>query len=168
MLNKRQMSFIAITVCFVLPFIMAIIAQQMGWFSSAKTNKGTLLQPVLELERSSWPESLTKTWTLIYVSDRNCHDCESAAYLMQQVKTALGRNSYRVQLVSNHKMEQDSQVVDVQTHGRKLVEGYLYISDPLGFVMLKYPIEDQREGLIDTAKDVLSDLTRLLKLSKVG
>ncbi|WP_017443742.1 hypothetical protein [Gayadomonas joobiniege] len=168
MLAKQKMSMIALVACFLVPFIMAIIAKQAGWFNSAKTNQGTLLQPVLELDRSQWPAPLKQSWLLIYASDKHCSHCQQAAYLMQQVKVALGREQARLTLLTNQNIPTQTEVVELKTFGRKLMQDYLYISDPLGFVMLKYPVPSDQKEVISTAKQVLSDLRRLLKLSKVG
>ncbi len=44
----------------------------------------------------------------------------------------------------------------------------IYIADPLGNVMLRYEILDVGNKGILKARDVLKDLTKMLKLSKVG
>ena len=46
--------------------------------------------------------------------------------------------------------------------------GRIYIMDPLGFIMLSYPaIADETESILK-GKDLVKDLKRLLKVSKIG
>jgi hypothetical protein len=44
----------------------------------------------------------------------------------------------------------------------------IYIADPLGNVMMAYPLVTGQAEILAQGKDVLRDLKRLLKLSRIG
>lgn len=46
--------------------------------------------------------------------------------------------------------------------------GELYIMDPMGWIMLAYPPEANEKRSVEKAEDVLSDLRKLLKASRIG
>ncbi|HAS21843.1 MAG TPA: hypothetical protein DCR51_01545, partial [Idiomarina loihiensis] len=49
-----------------------------------------------------------------------------------------------------------------------LPENTLFIIDPMHNVMLYYPTHEDKEQMITEGKNVLADLRKLLKLSRIG
>jgi len=124
--------------------------------------------------------------------------CENSLYLMRQTALALGPEKHRIkQLVLHWSKNQpkwqelattqfpnflsyfgeQKQVDDSFMRGIDPVvdntnqasnAGRIYIMDPWGFIMLSYPAEaDEKESILK-GKDLLLDLKRLLKVSKIG
>ena len=134
-------------------------------------------------------------WTLIMVGDGSCGErCENALYLTRQVHIALGKDASRVQryyaeLASSmdEKLaaslaEQHPRLVTVHLDRARFVEyinamanaqdlgfnaqtlvddSYVFVADPLGNIMLYFTSGN-------TGKEILKDLKKLLKNSKVG
>lgn len=130
------------------------------------------------------PGILRKHWTLLYVDDGDCAEtCQEALYRSRQVRTALGKESDRVRrlylsspgagaeldLTETHP---DLVVADATSAGaREIIAAFpvdqppdadnVYLVDPLGNLMMRFPLEDDARGM-------LLDLKKLLKLSRIG
>lgn len=130
------------------------------------------------------PGLLRKHWTLLYVDNGGCTEaCQEALYRSRQVRTALGKESDRVRrlyLSSPGVSERlglgdthpDLVVADATSPGaREIVAAFpadqlpepdnVYLVDPLGNLMMRFPLEDDARGM-------LLDLKKLLKLSRIG
>jgi len=129
---------------------------------------------------------LDDRWTLIYADDRDCDEaCREQLHYSRQVRIALGADRDRVQRLylltarppeglPDERLEgHDDLVVAVQEDGT-LIDNLrdaggpppergrqLYLVDPLGNLMLRFPYGRDPDGLLD-------DLERLLRLSRVG
>ncbi|MER2493856.1 hypothetical protein [Catenovulum sediminis] len=166
--TPQKTSFYFLLLSFLIPVLLAWVALKYSWFTPAVTNKGELLSPPLQLSTTQLPSELKNTWVLLYIADDNCQQCEQAQYLMQQIDVALGKETARVQLASNHMSLQQHMAVIQDPKLQQAASGHLYLADPLGVIMLKYPLAEGSDKQIRTAKDVLSDLRKLLKLSRIG
>ena len=126
------------------------------------------------------PDVLRHVWTLLYIDQGDCAElCQEALYRSRQVRTALGKESERIQRVflrgSNVDLADDHPdliVADARSAGaRDLIAtfpasaqpdtGNIYLIDPLGNLMMRFPLEDNPRGM-------LLDLKKLLKLSRIG
>ena len=92
---------------------------------------------------------------------------------MQQSHIALGKYQERVVPViwtSEETNDVDQSIVVMQMNGAlssRVKAGQMLIVDPLGQLVLSYTPE-ANEDLVRLSKDVLADLRKLLKLSRVG
>lgn len=126
-------------------------------------------------------------WTLVYIGPANCDKaCQENLYVMRQVRLALNEKMERVQrlwiisdaqvaprlpvLLSDHpglavvrpQAAARAAVLDAfKVSGPDPVENRIYIVDPMGNLMMRYPAR------VD-AKGVLKDVQRLLLTSWVG
>lgn len=128
------------------------------------------------------------SWWIWYVSPDKClQECHDNLYNIRQLVTALGKESERVKSVfvslpdcqiqacekyvlehypNMRQAQMDSKVFKTFFEGvsdpieRERI-GEIYISDPKGFVILKYSGEINH-------KYILKDLKRLLKVSQIG
>ena len=125
-------------------------------------------------------------WSLILVGTGACNDqCRKALYVMRQVRLALNQDSARVRRVFLYHGECCEQpyfsreqsgliVLDIDSvDGAPIRETFaavnsppaqsarIWLSDPLGNLMMSYPADAEPKGL-------LRDLQRLLKLSHIG
>lgn len=164
---------------------------------AATTNKGEWVKPVMAFEQfnpvyADQKPLLMKpgeTWKLIYPGkvsqcqeEQSDSSCLINLFLIGQTHLALGKESYRVERIifngsATYEQQQlttlqnrfvDLQVVNGDTDTTAaLSESYIYIADPLGNIMLRYPVADTKESVFLKGKDILSDLKKLLKLSRL-
>lgn len=169
------------------------------WQPESRTNQGHLISPARPLETLSLhaldgqrlDEALFRQkWTLLLVGPSACDEaCVKVLYDTRQVRTALGKNTLRVQRVyvaTDRGRVEDLQALFAREHpDLKLVvaegaEVYgidrqfsvdnrsplnnandIYLLDPLGNWLMYYTPEDP-------AMDLLKDLKKLLWLSSIG
>jgi len=178
-LNRSRRAMITVFTAFLLPVLAAWLILSQNWYETG-TNKGTLLQPPITL--SSQTELLPDGWQLGYIAPETCDlTCENTLYVMNQVDVALGKNMDRLTPVVlhqnknsetnfNHSAPHITQMVAPQLIDElsQLPPNTLFIIDPLHNVMLYYPTHEDKTAMITEGKNVLSDLRKLLKLSRIG
>ena len=134
------------------------------WQKQGSTEHGQLLVPSLSItdlelrDQQGQPLNTTafeKRWWLMYVAPQNCDaTCKHTQFLMQQIKIGLGPDQNRLHLW--------------QGQGTATAEGHLYIMDPMGQIMLRYPTyADPKESILK-GRGVLKDLQKLFKVSHIG
>ena len=180
--NKR--TFILLVLVFVVPVILAKLALEGNWFNKAATNKGELLVTPLDFSLL-YPER-EKKWYLAYISNQPCQNqCENALYSLSQIWTALGREQDRVEtaiLLTDEAQRNRARQLEgspklkfipvsaeqvTSTFGQEEVEG-IYIVDALGNVILTYPLHGDKQQAVMGSRDILADMRKLLKLSRIG
>jgi hypothetical protein len=182
--TKNKRSLLLLIAVFVLPVIFAYMALQFDWFNKASTNRGELLQPVIEAA-SLINESDVK-WHLLYIIPVDCDvACENALYAVKQIFAATGKHSDRVNALFIYDEKSSvNAVAKVKAFGganvlQKSQENVnevfkntninaIFISDTLHNVVLRYPVTDDKQQAIMDSRDILSDLKKLLKLSRIG
>ncbi|EWH08697.1 hypothetical protein DS2_16134 [Catenovulum agarivorans DS-2] len=171
-------------VVFIAPACLAWLALQNNWFNIAVTNQGKLLQPAVQIDIEKFPQHMQRKWVVAYFADAECSECQSAAYLISQVKIALGREQSRSEIAfisqsptPNHAIQ--SAYSDISwislSQLPQLTKQSFYVIDPLGQVILQYNMNISHpagEALAEQdkklGKAILADLRKLLKLSKIG
>jgi len=152
------------------------------------TQKGELISPVIPLGepevfnlKSKTIESINGKWTLLFFVENECNQlCENKLYQLRQIRLALGKDRDKVDrlLVSKNK-QQWSQYTN-SFNGQKYIDPTsrdynrlikkfndyagldlkaTYLIDPYGFLMMKYPQDDNPMGTI-------KDIERLIKNQK--
>jgi hypothetical protein len=127
---------------------------------------------------------LQDRWTLAYIGAACEKRCRQSLYYMRQVRLALGKDMGRVQtlfmqtqaadaalqkwLHQEHALMTtglvDDQTLDFFTQvfpGETILGEWIYLIDPLGNLLMRYPSEVDPKG-------ILEDLEHLLKYSKIG
>ncbi|MGM0481936.1 MAG: hypothetical protein ACQEQZ_08395 [Pseudomonadota bacterium] len=177
-LNRSRRTLLIVLVAFLLPVIVAWIILDQHWYQ-AGTNKGTLLANPISLPET---DALPEGWKLAYIAPQQCDSsCQSALYVMNQIDVALGKDTDRVTPVVLAASSPDATKAHTKNftinHTRapqlvaeldELPTDSLFIVDPLNNVMLYYPTHANREEMILEGKNVLADLRKLLKLSRIG
>lgn len=132
------------------------------------------------------PKVFDDKWSLIFIGDGSCDDdCRRALYVTRQVRLSLNQNMDRVQRVFLYRgdcceepffaAEQRGLIaLDLDSApGAELVASFesmrapgnarprIWLADPLGNVLLSYPVDAEPKGMIE-------DLKKLLKLSHIG
>ena len=143
----------------------------------------SLIDP-LNTERN---DTLHGKWSMIYVAESCEEICMENVYRMRQIHMGIGKHSLRVQkvlfLTNQHSSELSelfinyagqqvisSDSVDLDAlldkfRSEKVIHptkaGHIYISDPLGNLMMSYPSDINPKG-------ILKDLKKLLRASRIG
>jgi hypothetical protein len=159
------------------------------WRPGGTGNNGTLVEPPRPTPQVSLPGAdglpagdgfLRDRWSLVYVARSPCEEaCREALYNGRQMRLALGRLMDRVNRVYLYTGEApaaeflaaehpDLQVVRAfGPEGEALLaafpgqeEGY-WLVDPLGNVMMRYPVDQEPKGMME-------DIKKLLRLSRIG
>lgn len=178
-LNRSRRSMIIVFVAFIVPLLAAWLILSQNWYE-AGTNKGILLQPTIALEQQT--EKLPEGWQLGYIAPQNCETtCENTLYVMNQVDVAIGKDTDRLtpvvlhqskslQANFNHSAPHITQLVTPELISQlsELPENTVFIIDPMHNVMLYYPTHKDKENMIAEGKNILADLRKLLKLSRIG
>ncbi|HUO83098.1 MAG TPA: cytochrome oxidase assembly protein [Gammaproteobacteria bacterium] len=187
---RRRLIPLVLFLLFLGPLVLAAILYLGGpEFRPRETvNHGELIQPPVLLPALEHADGtlLRDVWTLVYLDDGSCGAaCRAALQDTRQVRLALGREGDRVRrllfesgqdalpddLADQHP---DLVVVRVGPGEADLLEafpapgeasgqaaGRIYLVDPLGNLMMRYPPDTDPGGLLE-------DLERLLRLSRIG
>lgn len=159
------------------------------WRPFGTVNHGNLVRPVRPTTAASLqhldgtamdPDYLSGRWTLVHLPDGVCaRRCIEALARGHQVRQALGDDMRRVQLLLVLAGPMDAQSagippeVTLAVASREWLASFsfvdatpgqgpgIYLVDPQGYLMMRYPQGVDRRGL-------LADLERLLKISKIG
>jgi hypothetical protein len=170
---------------FILPVLLAKLALDNGWFNQAATNKGELLAPAIDMSGLRTSDQEPK-WKLLYVLPETCAlECKNALYSIAQVHSALGKKSDRAEVVVIvHEKSNSAQLtlIKAQRNIRLLTTDLkslqqifkenstdgIFIADTLDNVILRYPLQIDQEQAILHSRDILSDMRKVLKLSRIG
>lgn len=189
--RRHRILLVGTFLLFFLPIVGAWLLNVFvpGWLPFGSTNHGTLVQPVRPLTPARLhrvdgaaldPGYLSGRWTLVHVPAGVCGGtCIDALERTRQVRQALGDDLHRVQQLLVLARSGDTPVGDLPPGATMAVAGTdwlahfafadaspwpspgIYLVDPQGYLMMRYPREVDQRGL-------LSDLERLLKISKIG
>lgn len=180
--RKNRRLFIGVFFCFVIPLLSAKIILDLGWYNPGVTNKGILLQPPIEASEAD-NQAMPDTWRIAYRVPSDCDQrCVNSLYVINQTDLALGRESSRVSPVAIQAQADIRNLPELSANSRmhyivlpelhqqlaELPEGSMVIIDPLGFVMMRYDGSPDRQETIQRGRDMLDDLKKLLKMSRVG
>ena len=173
--TKGRIVLVSLICLFALPAIIAKVVLSQGWYETGVTNRGELVEPYITLEQLGQPSPLdVKAWQLAYVLPPECKEqCQQQIHLMQQSHIALGKYQERVVPViwtSEETSNVAQSIVVMQMNdslSSRVKAGQMLIVDPLGQLVMSYTPE-ANEDLVRLSKDVLADLRKLLKLSRVG
>ena len=158
------------------PIVLGTAAYYFGWHGRTTGNYGELIAP-RPLEAPAF-KSLRGKWLLVTFDPAACDPaCEQKLFVVRQVRRAQGAGAERIErlwLVTDGRAPRaalveaiaGSHIEPAQAAGdpgafsgdaRK----YIYLVDPLGNLMMRYPADPQPARMI-------KDLERLLKVSRVG
>ena len=186
--KSGRRAFLLINFLFFGPLALAVfIYATGGWRPGGSTENGELLWPPVTIpDITLQPASdnnprkhLRDVWNLLYTGPGDCDDsCKNRLIDMRQMRLTFGKDANRLQLVfladsgsvdrSYITAEHPALLVaEPENTGAQLAvleeyaAGDLYLVDPQGNVILKYPSDMP-------IADVRKDIKKLLKLSQIG
>jgi hypothetical protein len=172
---------------FVVPVVAAYLAY-FGWRPAGHANYGELLK-VVPLQQTAGAAldgapldlvALRGKWVMVHVGAANCDAaCAQQLYLMRQIPITQGKDQSRIErlwvltdhgtpdaaLLQAHAGLRVWRPADAafaaQFSGAPNRESHIYLVDPLGNLMLRFPADPD-------AKRMMKDLKLLLKASQIG
>jgi hypothetical protein len=180
--KKSRRSMLMVIGAFVLPIVLAKLALTQNWLDYGVTNKGTLVDNELTLQKLGLEQaSLQETWLVIYSLPQHCDShCEQTLLSVNNSYIALGRERPRVKRVALSPQtlspEQTEKLTDnswtiIATPNlltNLLPQPQVLVVDPLGNVILSHkpPANDDAQAMF--GKEILADMKKLLKYSRIG
>lgn len=187
--NPHRLKLVLVMASFALPVVASYLAYFVWPPQGATRNYGTLIQPQTLMDTQTIKaldgapialKTLRGKWTLVHVDTAACgSECEKKLYAMRQVRLMQGREQGRVQrlwVISDSQAPRAAllQAFDgmrlVTDPGRVLVDKlnaesdvthFIYMIDPLGNVMMRWPANPEINRMH-------KDIERLLKASQIG
>ncbi len=186
--GRRTLVLLAVVFLGPMAVAMALYFTGFQWRPEGTSEHGILYQPARPLpDLSTAPadaqedrDGLRGRWSLIYIGPGNCMaGCRQALVVTRQVRRALGRDLDRVQRVyvvtggrvdsgflsAEHAgirvVADGNAVAEVARIAGEVREGDIFLADPLGNLVMRYPAGTAMKG-------IHADLQRLLKLSTIG
>jgi hypothetical protein len=180
--KKSRRSMIMVLGAFILPIVLAKLALTQNWLEYGVTNKGTLVENELTLEKLGLVQpALQKSWLVIYSLPENCDaHCEQTLLSVNNSYIALGREMPRVKRIAlspnplsdkqTQRLSENSWTIISTPHLVKniLPQPQVLVVDPLGNVILSHKPPKSDEDQTMFGKEILADMKKLLKYSRVG
>ena len=187
--GRRTLLFLAV-VFFGPLAIAALLYETDVWRPAGTTRHGLLLYPPRQLPALQLPAPVGETaaaslrgkWSLLYIATGPCEKtCADGLTVIRQLRRALGQEMSRVQrvlVVSEPTQMPNPDYLRLEQPGLIVLadpalssaltsavgehsDGDIFLADPLGNLVLRYPANSGR-------KDLFEDLQRLLKASGIG
>ncbi len=183
--TRGRLQFLLIATIFFGPLLFAAWLYYGGdaLQPESRANHGALLEPIVNL-LDAVPESRIhddRAWRLLYAEDGDCGEsCRKALYTQRQSRLMLGKEMDRVERVFLHGEHAPDTLLGAEEH-----RGLVSLHDPA----LRAVLDDKRPGslpaggfyLVDPhgnlvmyfnpdiePRDMVDDIKRLLKLSRIG
>ncbi|MGS0674041.1 hypothetical protein [Shewanella sp. 0m-4] len=176
--KSGKKTLILLLLAFVLPVIAAKLVLSFDLYQGGATNKGQLLDTDTSYQNLAMVNPLPHEWQLLYLLPSHCNAvCEDRLYILQQSHTALGRHQDRVHTIILVNEHSDTTVLDAfdfvtatpsKALSQLLDQQELVIVDPLGSLVMSYPVAEDHQAQIMQGKALVADLRKLLKLSRIG
>ena len=183
--TRGRLQFLLIAAVFFGPLLFAAWMYYSGdaLQPESRANHGALLEPSVSLVDAVPGSEIhdSRLWRLVYANDGECGDsCREALYAMRQSRLMLGKEMDRVERVFLHGEQAPDTLLDAEEH-RGLVSlqdtalravlddkkpaslpaGGFYLIDPHGNLVMYFTPDIKPRDMVD-------DIKRLLKLSRIG
>jgi len=162
---------------FIAPFVLAWLAWRYEWATGTTSNYGELITPARPLQGEAFAR-LRGKWLLVTFDAAACDRyCERKLYFMRQIRRAQGKNEGRVDrlwLLTDGGAPSAELLAAIEGTHRAPAAGlaaqfpaagaladHIYLVDPLGNLMMRYPREPDPSRM-------LKDLQRLLRVAGAG
>ena len=176
-LKRGRVKLTLLGLFFAAPFALAWLAYRLDWSPGATSNYGELVTPPRPLSGAAL-ERLRGKWVLVTLDAGACDAyCEKKLYFMRQLRRAQGKDRDRVErlwLLTDGRRPGAALGAAIEgTHlapaaalaarfpAAGAVSDHIYVVDPLGNLMMRYPREPDPSRMLE-------DLRRLLRLSGIG
>ena len=183
--TRGRLQFLLIAALFFGPLLVAAWLYYSGdaLQPDARTNHGALLEPIVNLEDVAPGSAIhsSRSWRLVYAEGGDCGEaCRKALYTLRQSRLMLGKEMDRLERVFLHGEERPDNLLGAEEHQglvalhdtallavleekqpESLPAGGYYLIDPHGNLVLYFSPDIKPRDMVD-------DIKRLLKLSRIG
>ena len=161
--------------CVGAPLALAKLSLHQGWFSQEDTNnKGEWVKDGLQVPLPS-PKEPGVDWYLVYIESGDClKTCEQALYTLQQLYTGLGRKQLKLKTLISSAVKpvqlNSYAALDWSEPSDSLVpfNNKILLLNEDGLALLQYPATEDMSAMIAVARDIRSDLNRLMNFDRGG
>ena len=179
MMSSRKF-FILFSLCAALPLLAAQISLAMGWFNQTTTNKGQWLQHDIQLLPDATTAGDQSTdpsvhWHLVFVQAAVCdQQCEQALFTLQQLYLGLGRKQLTTKplVIAPQEPAQLNKFPAIAWQAEQNTAPELHnqivIVNQRGLALLRYPVDGNPEHMRELAKNIRTDLLRLINYDRSG
>ena len=176
--NRRQLLLIALIAAVSVGGSYALYFSTIDSGVWGTTNQGAFVDPPRQVaqlglkDTTGIPPVASEVWWVWLVQDGSCDaQCNDILTKMRNMHVLLNKDADRLRRAWVRSSGQEDtaltaafpklqQLIQQPADGQRLPVG-IYIVDPLGNLVFRYPLEDM-------GKPVLQDLKRLLKVSQIG
>jgi len=180
--KKSRRSLLLVVAIFALPIILAKFALEQQWLDLGVTNEGSLLTDEMTLKQLGIINAkFDHQWLILYALPSDCSQhCEKALETVHNTYVALGKDMPRITPValyqSDFSSEQMTQMKNSQwqlelmsSEAKQYIENsQVFIVDPLGNLFLSHQLPGKIDEFPQLGKQILADMKKVLKYSKVG
>lgn len=173
--NKINFPLLGLLAIFIFPIVIAKIFLDFELYQEGVTNKGELVETNINYQHFNQNNPYPKKWQIIYPLPELCEqDCRYQLHILKQSYIALGKYQNRVNLVVAKSINfvQPTLVeiaqFNINNNMMDILKDHIYIVDPLGKFVMRYPLVKGKEQQLNQGKDLLTDLRKMLKLSRIG
>lgn len=173
--------FMLFIVCAAVPLLAAQLSLSLGWFSQDGNNKGQWLQHEIQLlpdanySEKNNPAGNMVHWHLVYVQAQVCdQQCEQALFTLQQLYAGMGRKQLKIKplVMAQREPVQLNKFPAIAWQPEELaaneLQNQIVIVNQRGLVLLRYPVDGNPEHMRDLARDIRTDLLRLINYDRSG
>jgi cytochrome oxidase Cu insertion factor (SCO1/SenC/PrrC family) len=176
--RRGRVKLLLLAALFAVPAVAGWLAYLFDWAPGTTSNYGELIEP--RTVRGAPLEALRGKWVMVSFDAPACDAyCEKKLYFMRQVRKAQGRELARIErlwlltapgaprkelleaIEGTHVAPAAAAAPEAQFPSRKALADHIYLVDPLGNLMMRYPRDPDPSRMI-------RDLQRLLKYSRIG
>lgn len=176
--TRKNAQLVFIVLAFLIPVVAAKILLASNYKGEVKTYGGELLNMDLTYQELVEDPSLMRDWQLMYVTNQGCEkNCQDQLYYVTQTYRALGRLQSRVRvgsLTTSTLLTSPQYLSGIDFTQQTLkkavtdLEDSVLIIDPLGKLVMRYQLSGSKQQRLKKSHDMLLDIKRLLKLSRIG
>ena len=167
---KNRRSLIMVVIAFALPILLAKLALENQWLEMGVTNKGRLLSDELTLKQLGIDnDAYSKQWLILYSLPEQCElNCEKALEMPRVTPVAMTQHIL-TSAQSAQIAKSQWQLVSMPNQAKQYIDhSQVFLVDPLGNVFLSHELPKNIESLPQFGKQILADMKKVLKYSKVG
>lgn len=140
------------------PMLFAMLMYFAGVFLPSEKQHGGELLTAQHIQDWQLQEGIEpRKWGVLLTKQSQCEQsCEDWVHQLRQIHTALGKERQRVVI-----REVDTSESSLTEQGFTKLGSAVWITDPLGNLVLRYELSEP-------PKQLLKDLRKLLKVSRIG
>lgn len=176
--QSKSSLLLILALVFIAPVALAKLLLSMHWYQAGVTNNGQLLPEPLSYKSLKMNNPLPHKWQIVYLLPENCDAiCQQQLFILHQSHLALGKEQDRVIPVVFHSPVSDTsqlgkyQFTQAEANSelaKQLNQQQMIVVDPLGKLVMRYVLMSDKHQRVMQGRAMLSDLQKLLKLSRIG